>query len=329
MKSILIVDVDKRVVAALAEIIKQKGTSFEVLQASTGLEAVEIIQSLRVDVVITGLAMPEMDGFELLAWISGNHPDIQVIVMADAQTAMARAEVEQMGAAMVLEKPLDIGILTEKLFTEVQVSFGGQVRGISPSSFLQMMELEEKSCTLEVSAKQKKGWLFVQNGEVVDAETDKYEGLKAALHILTWEKIAINIDYTPVKRTRTIHQPLMNLLMESKRILDEKRAGGKKLRKHERMGCLVSIDYDLEDWSYLSVVRDISMGGAYIETEQPAQKGQEVVLSLSTRKPRRECRIIATVVRRDARGIGVKFGSLSLFQAQMIKAFLERGWVKN
>lgn len=325
MKSILVADKDKKVVAALADIIKNKGTFFQVLQAYTGTEATEIISSFRVDIVITGLQMTEMDGFELLAWVNGNYPKIKVIVMADAQSSMTRAKVEKLGAAIVLEKPLDIGILTEKLFAEVQVSFGGQVRGISLSSFLQMMELEEKTCILEISRKQKMGWLFVRDGELIDAETGDRNGVGAALEILAWEKIAINIDYSPAKRKRAIDQQLMNLLMESKRIQDEKRAGGKKLRKYERVECLVSIDCDLEDWSYLSVVRDISLGGAYIETDQPAKKDQEIILSLSTQNPERHCRITAKVVRRDARGIGVKFKLLTLLQSKMIKDLLEKG----
>lgn len=43
--------------------------------------------------------------------------------------------------------------------------------------------------------------------------------------------------------------------MESKRTQDEKKDSGKKLRQHERSKCVVSIEYDIDDWSYLSVVK--------------------------------------------------------------------------
>ncbi len=111
--------------------------------------------------------------------------------------------------------------------------------------------------------------------------------------------------------------------MKSKRIQDEKRDSGKKLRQHERSKCVVSIEYDLEDWSYMSIVKDISLGGAYIEIDQPVQEGQEIILSLST--PERHCQIMAKVVRRGTNGIGVKFEALTPLQSQMIKDLRGKG----
>jgi CheY-like chemotaxis protein len=46
-----------------------------------GKEAVQILDATGVDLVVTDLRMPKMDGFELLAHMSGNYPDIPVIVM--------------------------------------------------------------------------------------------------------------------------------------------------------------------------------------------------------------------------------------------------------
>ena len=119
----------------------------------------------------------------------------------------------------------------------------------------------------------------------------------------------------------------MNLLLESRRRQDERQMppekSGKAMRRSERVDCLVSIEWDLDDWSYRSVVRDISLGGAFIETDQPVQPGEEVTLSFTAGEPPQTCRINATVRRRDERGIGVKFEQLTPRQQQVVEGIMQ------
>ncbi len=70
-------------------------------------------------------------------------------------------------------------------------------------------------------------------------------------------------------------------------------------------------------------MRDISEGGAYIETEQPVKVGQRLVMSLSSPALESTCAISGTVVRRDPRGIGVRFDELTLKQKQIIRSLTE------
>jgi hypothetical protein len=70
-------------------------------------------------------------------------------------------------------------------------------------------------------------------------------------------------------------------------------------------------------------MRDISEGGAYIETEQSVKVGQRLVMSLSSPVLERSCSINGTVVRRDPSGIGVRFDDLSLQQKQVIRSLME------
>jgi hypothetical protein len=70
-------------------------------------------------------------------------------------------------------------------------------------------------------------------------------------------------------------------------------------------------------------MRDISEGGAYIETEQPIKVGQKLVMSLSSPVLEQSCAINGTVVRRDPKGIGVRFDDLTLKQKQVIRSLME------
>jgi hypothetical protein len=86
----------------------------------------------------------------------------------------------------------------------------------------------------------------------------------------------------PGRDHQEINTSLMNMLLESGRIVDEKQSQRPNQRKHSRYDCLVGVDYDISDWTYQCYMRDISEGGAYIETEQPIKVGQRLTMSLAS-----------------------------------------------
>ncbi len=99
---------------------------------------------------------------------------------------------------------------------------GGQLHGISLGSFLQMSEMDKTTCTLKISSNKKYGYLYLLNGELINAEIGETEGKKAAHEIISWEPAVIEIDQTLAKKDRKINQPLISILMEGLRIKDEK-----------------------------------------------------------------------------------------------------------
>jgi c-di-GMP-binding flagellar brake protein YcgR len=100
--------------------------------------------------------------------------------------------------------------------------FGGKLLGISVPSLLQMVESEQKNCTLRVTYQEKKGYLYIKDGELIAAETDSLSKENAVYEIISWDKPVIEIkDTIPVKE-KEIFQPLMSVLMEGFRLRDEK-----------------------------------------------------------------------------------------------------------
>ena len=92
--------------------------------------------------------MPEIDGFELVALLAKQYPDIRVIVMTNNASPMFRAEIKQIPTAVHFDRASDISLLTKRILTELHIDYGGLVRGLSLPSFLQMLEIEGRSCTL-------------------------------------------------------------------------------------------------------------------------------------------------------------------------------------
>jgi len=107
--SILIVDDNPSMVNTLADILNVK--DFEVHAAYSGAQALEILRSQPVDILLTDVKMPDMDGVALYRETRKTHPNLMTILM----TAYAADEIIQQGLAegikTVLTKPLDVDFL--------------------------------------------------------------------------------------------------------------------------------------------------------------------------------------------------------------------------
>ena len=72
---VLVVDDDP----AICSLLKMSLSSFEVMTAENGKEALELLQSQTVDLVVTDIKMPEMDGFTLLTHLRNLRPELPVV----------------------------------------------------------------------------------------------------------------------------------------------------------------------------------------------------------------------------------------------------------
>ncbi len=87
---------------------------FDVLLASSGAEALEILQNKRVDVVITDQRMPGMSGVELLAVVNSRFPSIppnRVILSGFAEDADIKLAFDQYRLSRFIPKPWDYDVL--------------------------------------------------------------------------------------------------------------------------------------------------------------------------------------------------------------------------
>ena len=113
--SILVVDDDASNAIVLADILGLKG--YLVSTATSGAEALEILRERRVDILLTDVRMPEMNGVELFIETKKTQPVLMTILM----TAYAADEIIQRGMAegikTVLNKPMDIDLLLSLLST--------------------------------------------------------------------------------------------------------------------------------------------------------------------------------------------------------------------
>ena len=110
MATILITDDEANIVSGLKYAFEDEG--FSVLTAGNGLEAWHEINTNSVDLVITDLRMPEMDGYELIKKISASYPTLPVIVLTGHGTIETAVETMRDGAIDFFTKPVDIDKLS-------------------------------------------------------------------------------------------------------------------------------------------------------------------------------------------------------------------------
>ena len=74
------------------------------------------------------------------------------------------------------------------------LGISGQMAGVNLSSFLQMIEMEQKTCTIKVLTKKNMGRIFFFKGVLVDADTVRLQQLNALYDILSWQNIVIEVE---------------------------------------------------------------------------------------------------------------------------------------
>jgi len=105
METILVVDDEKNYPLILGAVLEEEG--FEVLTANSGREALEIQKTSAVDLILTDMKMPSMDGIELLEKIKVRDPDMPVIMMTAYGSVDKAVEAMEKGAYSYILKPFD------------------------------------------------------------------------------------------------------------------------------------------------------------------------------------------------------------------------------
>ena len=101
-------------------VLKEAG--FNVIEASDGKEAVDRLSSSTVNMLITDLNMPNMDGIELIRWVRNNetHKFIPVVMLTTESQEGKKQEGKSAGATGWIVKPFK----PEQLLTVVNKVLG-------------------------------------------------------------------------------------------------------------------------------------------------------------------------------------------------------------
>jgi DNA-binding NtrC family response regulator len=105
MNKILIVDDELNMRLVLQAMLKKEG--YAVTTASNGMEALKILKADQMDIVVTDLKMPKLDGMGLLGEIIRDYPSIPVIIITAHGTIATAVDALKKGAFDYITKPFE------------------------------------------------------------------------------------------------------------------------------------------------------------------------------------------------------------------------------
>ena len=108
----MLVDDEERFLETTKKLLGRKG--YEVLTATSGSEALEILMKHNVYVVILDVKMPGMDGVATLKAIKSRYPLVEVIMLTGHATVESAVDGLKSGATDYLMKPADIDDVIKK-----------------------------------------------------------------------------------------------------------------------------------------------------------------------------------------------------------------------
>jgi DNA-binding response OmpR family regulator len=114
MPTILIVDDDSMVRKLLLKVFQYE--NYTTLEASDGKSALRIFRDENIDVVITDIVMPDMEGIETISELRKIDPDVKIIAFSGGGSIGPNGYLKiaaSMGARYTFQKPFDINELKE------------------------------------------------------------------------------------------------------------------------------------------------------------------------------------------------------------------------
>jgi two-component system cell cycle response regulator DivK len=109
MSEILIIEDNLLNLVVEADFLKSCG--YDPKKAKNGFEALEILNEVKIDLILMDMELPKMHGLELLRRIkcNPNTPDIRVVAITGHCDPESKQEFLKAGCHAVLSKPIDFG----------------------------------------------------------------------------------------------------------------------------------------------------------------------------------------------------------------------------
>ncbi|OGR03574.1 MAG: hypothetical protein A2511_00205 [Deltaproteobacteria bacterium RIFOXYD12_FULL_50_9] len=198
-RSVLLVDAEQSFVVGMAKELTEHEKQFLMLTAATGKQAVRILESKKIDLLITGLKMPEMDGFELLAYIKTHFPALPSLVISTFDYPAMHARIKQLGARQHLLKPINSPALAKHILDILgQLPGKKSIKGMALADFITLLGLSTTSCFVDIFLQGKDHFLCrVEKGFIQGISCGSAKGELAIRETLSWNEFLITFRQTP------------------------------------------------------------------------------------------------------------------------------------
>jgi CheY-like chemotaxis protein len=177
--------------------------------------------------LIVDLNMPKMDGLQVIAIARRKYPQLKIVVWTCIADEQFRARAYGMGVDQYWQKPggeQERQHFLDSVESMLQRDLQGGFRGVQSKSLVDLIQLEclsQNSTTLKITNGAMTGRIWIQNGELIDAEAEDAKGEAAFREILGWKAGSFEMLPADESRTRVIFSSYQALLLEIAQAMDE------------------------------------------------------------------------------------------------------------
>src|SRR5438093_4305837 len=189
---ILLVDDEPALLDLSPSILAQLPSRPEILSASSGPRAMAMLEAEPFRLLICDLKMPKMDGLQVLSIVRRKYPQLRTVALTSVADEQFRSRAYALGVDQFWYKPSSEQEI--KMFLECLESLLGRetetgFRGVQSKSLVDIIQLEcisQSSAVLRITNGNLTGRIWIQDGELIDAEAGELVGETAFHKILSW-----------------------------------------------------------------------------------------------------------------------------------------------
>ena len=226
---VLLLDDDQAVLELYQELLSGLPSKPEIFTASSAARGLALLKTEPFRLLICDLRMPKMDGLQVLSIVRRRFPELRTVAMTAAQNEELRSRAYALGVDLFWLKP-DTQQNMEMFLQCIESLLGrdgeGGFRGVQSKGLMDIIQMEciaQSSCVLRITRGPLVGRIWVQAGELLDAELDGSVGEAALRRILEWKSGTFeNLPAEP-ERQRTLTKSVNALLLEAAQAMDETR----------------------------------------------------------------------------------------------------------
>jgi CheY-like chemotaxis protein len=224
---ILILDDETAWLEVNRETLSQLPSRPEVRTVNSGARAVALMDAEPFRLLVCDLKMPKMDGLQVLAIVRRRFPELRTVVLTALEDEEFRSRAYALGVDLfwlktdIQQNPQMFQDCIESLLgRDMETGFRG-IQSKSLMDIIQMECLSRASTVLRITRGPLVARLWIQDGELIDAEAEGARGEAAFQRILAWKSGTFENMPAEPARERTIFKPVNALLLESAQSMDE------------------------------------------------------------------------------------------------------------
>src|SRR6516225_10319232 len=176
---ILLVDDDPDLLDMYRELLADLPSRPEIFTANSGTRAMAMLEAEPFRLLVCDLRMPKVDGLQVLSIVRRKYPQLRTVVLTSVMDEQFRSRVYALGVDLFWQKPgtdQEIKLFLECLESLLGRESEGGFRGVHSKSLVDIIQLEcisQSSSMLRITNGPLTGKIWINGGELIDAEVDE------------------------------------------------------------------------------------------------------------------------------------------------------------